>query len=453
MGEPTVAAIATPTGLGGIGVIRLSGPEAFAIADRVFESVSGVKLCDTPGYRAHYGRLVTEGKTLDDAVALVFRAPHSYTGEDVVEVSVHGGRFVTKAALRSLLDAGAKPAGPGEFTKRAFLNGKMDLTEAEAVMGIIDADNAGALRASRAAADGAVTKRLTAIKEKLLLAAATITAFTDFPDEEPSFSGIDKLPDMLDQTANALAELIRHYDAGKVWREGVRTAIIGSANVGKSTLMNLISGHDRSIVTDVAGTTRDVIEETVMLGDLRLNLADTAGLRDTEDAVEKIGVDRSRQAMETADLILFVLDASRPMTEEETELLQQTAQKPSIVILNKTDLTDTVPVPEVGDRPLVLTAAKEGQGLAELEEAVRTVCGAGDLREDTVLLSCERQRACAVRALDELTAARKTLQDGYTVDAVGTCLDTALGAVMELTGESVTTEVAEEVFRRFCVGK
>lgn len=453
MSDTTIAAIATPNGVGGIGTLRISGPDAIAVADRVFRSMSGDKLEHLPGYTARYGRVIDGETVLDDAVALVFRAPKSYTGENVVEITVHGGLYVTKAALRALLGAGAVLAGPGEFTKRAFLNGKMDLAEAEAVMGIISADGERALRASRAAADGAVTKKLSEIKETLLFAAATITAFTDFPDEEPSFSGIDRLPELLTSAQNALADLLRHYDAGKVLREGVRTALVGRTNVGKSTLMNLLVGAERSIVTEVAGTTRDVIEETVRLGEIKLCLSDTAGLRETEDAVEKIGVDRSRAVLDQAELILFVTDASRDLEPEEKELLASLAGRSVIVIQNKTDLAAPQNSSLFEGLPTVSMAAKNGVGLAALEQAVLDLTGASVLTGDEVILGSERQRAAAERAQNEVRAAIETLTAGYTVDAVGTCLDSALEAVLELTGEAVTTEVADEVFRKFCVGK
>ena len=450
MAGKTIAAISTPLGTGGIGTIRISGENAFEIADKVFVSASGEKLQNISGYTARYGRAEWQGKAIDDAVALVFRAPHSFTGENVVEITAHGGSFVLKTLLRAILEAGATPAEAGEFTKRAFLNGKMNLAEAEAVMDIISAGGDRALRAARATADGAVSREISSIKADLVFAAATVTAFTDFPDEEPSFSGIDKLPDMLNSSAQRLQKLIRDYDSGKVFKEGVRAAIIGSPNVGKSTLMNLLSRADRSIVTSIAGTTRDVIEETVQIGDVKLCLSDTAGMRETGDEVEKIGVERSKKAMENADLIIFVVDASRPFSEDEKEIFDSIKGKTAIAVINKTDLSDSSL--ELGIKTVKMSA-KQGLGLEELESAILEIVGAMELSNDAVLLSNERQRNCVFAALQEVKSAAHTLTSGYTVDAVGTCIDAALGSLMELTGESVTSEVADEIFRKFCVGK
>lgn len=450
MAEKTVAAISTPMGVGGMGTIRISGEKAIEIADKVFYSASGEKLENLKGYTARYGRIAWNGKDIDDAVALVFRAPHSFTGENVVEITAHGGNFVLKTVLRAILEAGAHSAEAGEFTKRAFLNGKMDLAEAEAVMDIISAGGERALRAARSTADGAVSREISSIKADLVFAAATVTAFTDFPDEEPTFSGIDKLPDMLNSSAQKLQRLIRDYDSGRVFKEGVRAAIIGSTNVGKSTLMNLLSRADRSIVTSVAGTTRDVIEETVQIGDVKLLLSDTAGMRETGDEVEKIGVERSKKAMENADLIIFVADASRPFSNDEKEIFEGIKNKTAIAVINKTDIADSDL--ELGIKTVKMSA-KQGKGIEELETAILETVGAMELSADAVLLSNERQRNCVVEALFEVKSAVDALSSGYTVDAVGTCIDSALEHLMELTGESVTSEVADEIFRKFCVGK
>ncbi len=450
----TIAAISTPRGMGGIGTVRISGPEAVKIASAVFCCASGSSLESVPGYTARYGRVVTgAGTVIDDGVALVFRAPHSYTGEDTVEITVHGGDTVTREALRASFAAGASPAAPGEFTKRAFLNGKMDLSAAESVMSIISAEGERQLRAARAAADGKIAERISEIKKKLVFAAATVTAFTDFPDEEPSFSGIDRLPSLLAEAESALAEMLRAYDSGRVLREGIPTAIIGSTNVGKSTLMNLLAGDERSIVTDIAGTTRDVVEETVRIGDVRLCISDTAGIRETEDAVERIGVERSKKAMETAELILFVIDIGSGLSDEEREMLSSLEGRRVIAVLNKTDIsTDDSPELPKGIQG-VRMSAKNGTGLAELEQAVLNSVGADGLDGSEAVLTSERQRSCAANALREVDEAITALRDGFTVDAAGACIDAAIEAVSELTGESVTSQVVDEVFEKFCVGK
>ncbi len=452
MGSKTIAAIATPQGIGGIGTVRISGENAIAIADKVFITVSGEKLSSLSGYTARYGRVVSGGKTVDDAVALVFRAPHSYTGEDTVEITVHGGVYVTKATLRAVLEAGASLAEGGEFTKRAFLNGKMNLAEAEAVMDIISAEGEAGLRAARSTADGAVSKIIEEIKKDLLFSAATVTAFTDFPDEEPNFSGIDKLPKLLEGVKARLEKLISDYDNGKVIREGVRTAIVGNANVGKSTLMNLLSGDERSIVTAVAGTTRDVIEETVRIGDIKLCLSDTAGIRETADEVEKIGVERSKKAMENADLVIFVTDSPENLSEDEQGILEEIKNKTAIAVINKTDKIRT-DIENIVGLPTVKMSAKTGEGIEALKSAIENAVGVNRLTENTVMLSNERQRLCVSNALIEIGEAINTLALGFTVDAVGTCIDSALGFLLELTGERVTNEVSNEVFAKFCVGK
>lgn len=452
--ETTIAAVATPTGHGGLGVIRISGTDAFSIADKVFCSQQGKKIVDTKGYHALFGKVECDGEKIDEAVALVFRAPKSYTGENVVEFSVHGGEFVLNRVLRAVLDAGAVLAEPGEFTKRAYLNGKMDLSQAEAVMDIISAEGVEALRAGLEQLGGAVTKKCLEIKEKLTFAAATVAAFSDFPDEEPEFSGIDKLGERLNEAKTELSRLISDYDVGRMVKNGINTVIIGPPNAGKSTLMNLLSGYEKSIVTPVAGTTRDVVEETVNLGSVTLKLCDTAGIRDTEDTVEKIGVERSRSRMDTADLILAVFDGSVGLSKEDNELLESLDVGISIVVFNKSDkgLPDTSTAQKRGLQ-YVTMSAENGEGLSELQTKVMAVTKTANLSGKSAVYLNERQRNCAKRALSSVEEAIDCATQGFTIDAVGVLIDDALSALMEITGERVTVEVANEVFKRFCVGK
>lgn len=450
----TIAAVATPEGLGGIGVIRVSGDNAISVADKVFKSVSGKKLYELSGYTALFGHIVDDGKTVDEAVALVFRAPKSYTGEDTVELSVHGGAYVVRQVLRAVLSAGAKMAERGEFTRRAFENGKINLTEAEAVIDIISADGEQALRASVAAKDGAVTKKCREIKENLTFAAATVAAFSDFPDEEPEFSGIDKLEEMLCNAENALDRLCEDYDTGRMIRRGINTVIVGPPNAGKSTLMNLLVGCERSIVTSVAGTTRDIIEETVSLDGVVLRLSDTAGLRETDDEVEQIGVRLTRERLDTADLVVAVVDSTDSNSSSLAELLDEVKGRPVVVVFNKSDIASAdVCVAESRGFKWVEMSAKEGKGLESFTELVKQVTGTANLTGEQSVYLNERQRDCAVRALACVREALETLQCGMTVDAVGVCLDDALAALMELSGERVTVEVANKVFEHFCVGK
>lgn len=451
--DKTIAAIATPVGEGGIGTVRISGNDATAIADKVFCSVSNKKLQQSEGYRAHFGQIISNGKTVDQAVALVFKAPKSYTGEDTVELSVHGGEFVVRSVLRAVLDAGAVPAGPGEFTKRAFLNGKLKLSEAEAIMDIISAKGEQALSAGVEALNGGLTQKCNKLRDDLSFAAATVAAFSDFPDEEPEFSGIDRLGKILLDTENDLKALAKTYDTGRMIRNGINTVIIGPPNAGKSTLMNLMTGCDRSIVTSVAGTTRDVVEETVTFADVTLRLSDTAGIRETEDEVEKIGVERTIERISSADLIIAVFDGTDKAFDVK-KLLKTVSSHNTVAVFNKSDISapDTSSASEL-NVPFVVMAANSGKGLDSLAETIKKLTGTAHLDGTAAVYLNERQRNCVLRALELVTEAINTLNSGYTPDAVGILIDDALAALLELTGERVTSRVADEVFSRFCVGK
>ncbi|MBO5911850.1 MAG: tRNA uridine-5-carboxymethylaminomethyl(34) synthesis GTPase MnmE [Clostridia bacterium] len=450
----TIAAVATPEGLGGIGVVRISGDNAIMVADKVFKSVSGKELSEQNGYTALFGHIVDDGNTVDEAVALVFRAPKSYTGEDTVELSVHGGSFVVKKVLRAVLSAGAQMAERGEFTRRAFENGKINLTEAEAVADIISADGEQALRASMAAKNGAIFKKCSEIKENLTFACATVAAFSDFPDEEPEFSGIDRLEQMLCEAENSLDRLCEDYDTGRMIRHGINTVIVGPPNAGKSTLMNLLVGCERSIVTSIAGTTRDIIEETVNLQGVTLKLSDTAGLRETDDEVEQIGVRLTKEKIDTADLIIAVLDSANSEKTEIAQLLDGIKGRPAVVVFNKSDL-NSADTDLANSRGLhfVEMSAKEGSGIEKFVETVKLITGTANLTGEQNVYLNERQRDCAMRALNAVREALEALQCGMTIDAVGVCLDDALNALYELSGERVTVEVANKVFEHFCVGK
>lgn len=455
MNQSTIAAIATPSGEGGIGIIRISGPQAIDIADRVFNSASGRPLKQARGYSALFGYVLFDKKIIDEAVALVFRSPKSYTGEDVVELSVHGGGYVQKQALRAVLSAGATLAQAGEFTKRAFLNGKIDLSQAEAVAAIIGASGEQALRVAVSAKSGRISECVEAIKKGVLEAAASVAAYSDYPDEDEEFSGINALSDRITAAVSKLDGLIKDYDNGRVMREGIDTAIVGTPNVGKSTLMNCLLGQERSIVTEIAGTTRDTIEETVLLGDIRLNLCDTAGIRDTRDIVEKIGVDRAKQRIKTAELILAVFDASRALTPEDVELLELSEPTRTIVILNKTDKNRWLTAAEFErfSTEVVSVSAKNGEGVEEIRKAIEKKLNLKQISSEGVGFVSERQRECALKAKNDLQEALDILQEGMTIDAVGACIDDALATLLELTGQRVTVEVTDEVFKNFCVGK
>ena len=453
MASKTIAAIASASGEGALGVIRISGEKAIEIADSVFYSVSGKSLKELKGYTAAYGEIKDEETRLDDAVALVFKAPHSYTGEDVVEISVHGGSVMLRSILRLILSRGAVLAEAGEFTKRAFLNGKLDLTKAESVMGLISARSEAELRLSRTAHSGKVAEKIAEIEADLVAADASVAAFSDYPDEDIEGLNPENFLKMLKNAEKTLRKMLKDYDAGKILREGIRTAIVGKPNVGKSTLMNMLSGEERSIVTSVAGTTRDIIEETVAIGDITLRLADTAGIHETEDTVESIGVRLAKERIETSQLVLAVFDSTLPLDNEDTELLEAVKNKNTIVIINKTDLESVIDNKAFEGMRAVEISAKQGKGYDELKEAIIEISGTAELSADSAVLIGERQRACAERALDGVGEAISALETGCTMDAVGVCIDDAISALFELTGKRVTNEVTDEIFRRFCVGK
>lgn len=451
----TIAAISTGQAAGGIGIVRISGENALSVADRIFKSVSGLKLKELSGYRAALGTVFLEEKQVDEAIATVFRAPKSYTGEDVVELSCHGGLYVTRQVLRAALSAGAVAAEPGEFTKRAFLNGKMDLTKAEAVMSIISAQGEQAKAAALGTLDGLLYRKISGISGELKGLAASLSAWVDYPDEEIEDLPDEKILSVLESAKTSLADLIARFDCGRAVLEGVDTAIVGKPNVGKSTLMNLLTGTEKSIVTDIAGTTRDIVEETAVVGGVVLRLCDTAGLRETEDKVESIGVARAKQKLETATLILAVFDASAPLEEQDEALFPLCKEKHAIAIVNKTDLPsklDTNILDTVFNK-VVYISAKENNGLQSLEQAIAEVLGTAAFDSSAATLMNERQLACCSAALDSVNEAHSALSAGVTRDAVQVCVDSAIESLDTLTGERATESVVNEIFSRFCVGK
>ncbi len=451
----TIAAISTAQGEGGIGVIRISGESAIKIADKIFKNINNKKLTDMKGYTAAFGKVIFGGEEIDEAVALVFRAPHSYTGENVVELSCHGGVYVTARVLRAALDSGARPAEPGEFTKRAFLNGKMDLTEAEAVADIISARSKSAARAALCVKDGALRAKLDDIKNDLLNLASHLSAWADYPEEDIAEVTDDMIFDACDKAISSLSHLLDTYDSGQAVKEGIDTVIAGRPNVGKSTLMNLLSGSERSIVTDIPGTTRDIVEDTVLVGDVILRLSDTAGLRSTNDEVEKIGVEKARKRLEQCGLLLAVLDNSRELNDEDFSLLKEAKNVPTIIIINKTDLVGKLDTDKIADYcdNIIKVSAASGEGKEEIISAVRKIAGTDKLNPSEGILSNERQRTAVVNALRSVTEAKESLKNGMTYDAVTVSLEESISAVLELTGERVSEEIVDRVFHNFCVGK
>lgn len=457
----TIAAISTPQGVGGIGVIRISGPKALEVADKIFVPYSvkkdGIKsLSDMKGYTAKYGKITDSGEFIDDAVVLVFRAPHSYTGEDVVEISCHGGMYITRRVLRTVLENGALPAEPGEFTKRAFLNGKMDLSQAEAVMDLISAKGERANKIAFSMREGASGKKIEKIKEVLLDILARLSVWSDYP-EDGDIPQIDSkmLKKSLFEVKSQISDMIKGYDACKILKEGVKTAIVGRPNVGKSTLMNCLSGQEKSIVTNIPGTTRDVIEESVMLGDIPLLLVDTAGIRETEDIIEKIGVEKSKKYMDISDITLLVLDASSPLSDEDRNLLKSCDKSKTIIILNKCDLKKAIEIDELStfSDKIVELSALNGSGTEKLKEIIEEMIGISEIEPSDVVISSERQLNSLKNVKEIIEKSIDETDFGMTLDAITVLLQDSMEILMNFTGENASEEIVNRVFEKFCVGK
>lgn len=451
----TIAAISTPEAAGGLGVIRISGPEALTITDKIFSPVSGTSILQSAGYHAHYGR-VHDGETaVDDAVCLVFRAPHSYTGEDTCEITCHGGLFVTKAVLRAAFNSGAVPAQAGEFTKRAFLNGKIDLAESEAVMSLISAQGEQAAKAALNTLDGHLSKKIKDAAGKIISVCASLAAWVDYPYDEIEDTSPDEMLDIFKDVKGEIETIISHYDSGKIYTQGVDTAIVGRPNVGKSTLMNLLSGCERSIVTDIAGTTRDVVEESVRLGSMILRIADTAGIRSTDNAVESIGVDLAKKRLSRAYLVLAVFDSSCALDSDDMDILEQCKGRTAIAVINKSDLEKQIDTDIIREYiPMcVEISAQSGNGADDLEKTISELLGSAAFNPENPCLANERQRECCIKALGFIDEAVSALNAGVTLDAVTVCAQCAVDALLELTGEKATDSTVDEIFSRFCVGK
>ena len=455
MNNTTIAAIATPNAPGGIGIVRISGDNALDVAAKIFKSVSGKSVAESKGYCAHFGNVYDINERLDEAVCLVFRAPRSYTGEDVAEISCHGGLYVTKRVLRAALNAGAIPAEAGEFTKRAFLNGKIDLAAAESVMALIGASGKQAAAAALNTLEGSLSREIKEVVQSLVSVCASLAAWVDYPDEDIEDTSAEDMLPVFENAKKELSDIIRRYDCGRAVTDGIDAVIVGKPNVGKSTLMNLLTGFERSIVTDIAGTTRDVVEEKIILGEIVMRVADTAGIRETENVVENIGVNLARRRLERAELVLAVFDGSEPLNDDDLDIINQSRGKKAVALLNKADL------PLAADRKIISDAfeyvvelsASTGEGRDELERTVAEICSTDEFNPNAACLTSERQRQCCVNALSSIEDAVAAIHGGMTLDAVNVCADCAIDALLELTGEKATSAVVDEVFSRFCVGK
>ncbi|MGN1339193.1 MAG: tRNA uridine-5-carboxymethylaminomethyl(34) synthesis GTPase MnmE [Oscillospiraceae bacterium] len=452
----TICAIATPPAAGGISVIRISGENAAEIAAKVFQPVSGRSVADLKGYHAAYGRIFDGDEQLDDGVLLMFRAPHSYTGEDVAEISCHGGIYVTRRVLSACVKAGAAPAAPGEFTKRALLNGKMSLTQAEAVADIINAQGNQILTCANAQREGALYRRMEQCADRIMDVLSQISAWIDYPEDDTPVVTQEWLTERLSEVRDMFRELLSGYDTGRMLREGISCAIVGKPNAGKSTLMNRLAGQQRSIVSDIEGTTRDIVEETIALGDIVLRVADCAGIRETDDFVEKIGVDIMLKKLESADIVLAVFDGSRELSGEDRRLLELLRGRNVVAIVNKSDLPqqlDCAEIEAVLGETVRISAKQDDNAASRLEQAVSGRLNLAQLDPDAGFLANERQRDCMLRASAAAEQALEAASAGVTPDAVGVMLESALDAVYELSGKRAGEVVIDEVFKRFCVGK
>lgn len=471
--EATIAAISTAVSNAGIGIVRMSGPEAFAIADRVYKGKKEKRLGDQKSHTIHYGYIMDGESMIDEVLVMLMRGPHSYTGEDTVEINCHGGVYVVKRVLELLISRGARPAEPGEFTKRAFLNGRLDLSQAEAVGDLIVSQNQYALRNSVSQLRGNIRDKIGGIREQIIYHTAFIETALDDP-EHISVEGYgDKLRGIVENLLKELQKLIDTYDSGRIMKEGIQTVILGRPNAGKSSLMNVLLGEDRAIVTDIAGTTRDILEEHINLEGISLNIVDTAGIRQTQDVVEQIGVERARSYADQADLIIYVIDASMPLDENDHEILRLIEGKTSIILLNKSDL-DTVVTdadvermyfasnPSITDNkeikkftiPVIPISVTEKNGINLLEETLKLMFYEGNLAfNDEIYITNIRQKTALWDACSSLEKVIDSIEAGMPEDFYSIDLMDAYEALGRITGETMGEDLVNEIFSKFCMGK
>ena len=454
----TIAAIATAMGNSGIGIVRISGDEAVEIADRIFKLKGGKeKLADQKSHTIHYGFVCDGEEVIDEVLVMLMKGPRSFTAEDTVEIDCHGGMLVTRRILEAVLKAGARLADPGEFTKRAFLNGRIDLSQAEAVIDVINAKNEYALKSSVGQLRGSVSKRIKDLREKIIFEIAFIESALDDP-EHISLDGYGKkLMNIVEDMSLELCKLIKSSSNGRVVSEGVKTVILGKPNAGKSSLMNVLVGEDRAIVTDIAGTTRDILEEHIYLQGISLNVVDTAGIRDTDDVVEKIGVTRAMSAAEDADLIIYVVDGSRALDENDYQIMEFIKDRKAVVLLNKSDLEQVVSIDEIMEKSghaVIAISAKKESGIDKLEEEIKSLFYEGEIDfNDQVMITNVRHAQALREAYDSILMVKRSIEDEMPEDFYSIDLMNAYEKLGLIIGESVEDDLVNEIFSKFCMGK
>ena len=457
MRKDTIAAIATAMTNSGIGIVRISGDEAFDIVKKIYKGKRDKDLSSVKSHTIHYGYIVDGEETIDEVLVMIMKGPHSYTGEDTVEIDCHGGVFVVKKILETVIKYGARPADPGEFTKRAFLNGRMDLSQAEAVIDVINSKNEYALKSSVSQLKGNVQKKIKEVREEIIYHTAFIETALDDP-EHISVDGYgETLRVTVDKLLKELDELLKTSDNGRIIKEGIKTVIVGKPNAGKSSLLNVLVGEDRAIVTDIAGTTRDVLEESIQLQGISLNIMDTAGIRETEDIVEKIGVDKAKAHANEADLVIYVVDSSRDLDENDFEIMEMIKDKKSVVLLNKSDLATVVTkdmVKEHIDKPMIEISAKEESGIRELEETLKEMFFHGEISfNDEVYITNIRHKTAIQDAYDSLQKVIMSIDNDMPEDFYSIDLLDAYEYLGSITGETIGEDLVNEIFSKFCMGK
>ena len=454
----TIAAISSAAGNSGIGIIRVSGDEAIEVVDKIFRPANkNKKLVNVESHTVHYGHIMDGDKTLDQVLVIVMKNPHSYTGEDTVEIDCHGGMLILKKVLDLVLKNGARTAEPGEFTKRAFLNGRIDLSQAEAVMDLINSKNDFALNSSIEQLKGGVSDAIKDIRKDIIYHIAFIESALDDP-EHISLDGYDKeITEMLNENINKISKLVNSFDNGRIMKEGIKTVILGKPNAGKSSLLNLMLGEDRAIVTDIEGTTRDTLEENINFNGLSLKIIDTAGIRDTEDLVERIGVNKAKEIAKEGDLIIYVVDGSRELDDNDREIIKLINDKQAIILVNKSDMDTVINIDDLkkdSNRDVILFSAKNGEGMDQLEEEIRNMFYSGKVTyNDQVYITNARHKEALENALESLKQVKNSVdagmpEDFYSIDLMDAYTDLGL-----IIGESVEDDLVNEIFSKFCMGK